>query len=181
MRTIEDIKAKCRIEPGDKEGQEHWIWEGALNKTGHPACYAPSYTKDPTGNTMTVQNVGRALAHIQKRAPLRKGIQYISTCAEKRCVSPDCVKGMTRKAWGRLVRETGREAGQVKWTLSNLKSWDKRGRKITPAAAKRILSSDKDPKALAVELDVDTSTVRKVLRGRAHVQTSVGMFAGLMR
>jgi hypothetical protein len=186
MRTIKEIKRKCNVYPHDDNPDKfHWVWKGARAKNGNtPVVSAPDYTKDPEGETMSVQSVIRAIYHLKTEQPIPDGVGVFRTCTVDGCVSPDCSRAMTRRQWGRFVEKTGREAGQVKWTLSNRRTWDKRKRKISATAVRKILVSTEDPQELARRYKCSISSIRKIQTGssaRLHSNARAGLFTGLMR
>jgi hypothetical protein len=182
MKTIEDIRAKCDIVPHDRNpNKEHWIWTGAKNKDGQPMAWAPDFTLDRTGKTMRVQSATRAVRHITTGKPIRNGYGVFCTCTVPDCISPDCIANMTRKSWGNFVARTGREAGKLKWTHSNLRGWDKRGRVLSKTQAQEIMLSTKGVVDLAAEYGVSQASVSRVRRGISHKNAGMGVFSGLLR
>lgn len=94
MRTIEKLRARCKV---DEDGC--WIWQGAYSKpkaNPWPAIYAPDFTRDQSGATMTTQLGKRAVWHIVTGKPIADGHEVWSSCHKSGCVSPKCLRCGTR-------------------------------------------------------------------------------------
>jgi hypothetical protein len=177
MRTLEEIKGRCRLEPGDNEGQEHWIWTGAT-RGGSPSIHAPNYTADPGGQTMTVQLGRRAVWHIVHKQPIRRGQQIHETCGRRLCLNPACMVSCTKSKHGRLVAESGRERGKINRILASHKNCMKQC-KVTPemiadAFAMKVLDA-------AAKHGVDRDLIGRIRNGRSIALRPSNVFAGLMR
>jgi hypothetical protein len=178
MRTIEDILCTC--EPHVAGNKTHWVWLGAVKRSDRvPVCAAPNLVKDPSGETLSIQSVRRAIWHILTGVALPPEIGAYQKCRVKDCVAPECTAYMTKKAYGKFATKTERDRGSLRRKLASQRRWSGK-RKITREIADNILSDKRRAKDIAGELKVHPSSVTRVRRGE-YVGPTGNMFAGLMR
>jgi hypothetical protein len=187
VRTLEEVRGRCRIEPGDKPGQEHWIWAGCYDRKPKngviyetPVIRAPDYGRDPTGQKTYVQYGPRAVYNIEHGKAPPTGMRAYSTCQVHGCISPHCVRAMRPKSWGKLVAADGRFKGEH-WTPHHIQLWDKRGRKVGDDKVRDILASPKTAQELAAETGLHETTIYRYRDGTLRSRVGMGVFAGLMR
>lgn len=185
-RTLEDIKGRCIIEVGD-DCKEHWIWQGATNRDGQCIVRAPDYGRDATGQTTYNMGVDRAIHMVTKRKPVRRGYQFFRTCLVPLCVNPDCCAQATKKRGGVHVSRKFKSDPviQARLSASSLRSWDKRGRKVSDEVVRKVvMDSHKTNKEVALEHGLDQTTVAHYRSGRLRKQAAaavLGPFAALVR
>lgn len=188
-RTLDEIKGRCVIIPVEEsgDGKEHWIWKGATNGI-HNECIvrAPDWGRDPTGKTTYNMSVQRAIYMVTKKTPVKKGYQFFRTCMEVGCVSPGCTSMATKKRGAVHVSRRIKASPETLARLSaaSMRTWDKRGRKVSDEVVQQILLSDKSNKEIAKELGLDPTTPWAYRTGRARkktAQVALGMFSGLLR
>jgi len=182
MRTIEEIKNNCEIEPGDKEGQEHWIWNGAYTLSPNGKHRTPMvWSMDLGKGVMRTQSVPRALLQMKTGMPIKASATPRQMCTVQGCVHPDCWKLMTNRQYGAWQRKTGFLAGRPVYLVSSKKTWDKRGRKVSPEAARIMAMSNLKGRELAEMFNIDESTANKYKAGSLGRSNRLGIFAGLLR
>lgn len=187
MRTIDEIKGRCRIEPGDKPGTEHWIWQGAYDRKPKngivyetPVIRAPDFGRDPTGQKTYVQYGPRAVYNVAHGKAPAAGKRTYSTCQVHGCISPHCVRAMRPTAWGKLVEADGRFKGP-EWSVLHQRLWDKRGRKVSDAQVVELATSPRRVEDLAVESGLNPATIYRYRNGSSRGRVVTGVFSGLLR
>lgn len=182
MRTIEQIKGNCRMEPGDRPDHEHWIWQGAYALSDNGKHRTPMvWAMDLAAGKMRTQSVPRALHQMRTGKPLPDGKTPRQMCTVPGCVHPDCWQVMSRRQYGAWQRETGFLATRHNYFESNRKTWDTRGRKVSHEAAQRIVSDPRVGREIAPEHGVTISTINRYKAGRLGARQRAGVFAGLLR
>jgi hypothetical protein len=172
MRTLEEIRESCFI-----DDESHWIYRGAHVKDV-ARIYAPDFTRDPSGQTMTVQTGRRAVYHLMTGKPIPKNWRVWSKCTELRCINPDCLVAGSIKMHGRARAKSGVNKNLTSHILANRKIAAKRT-KITRAVADDILGSNDTNVVLAARLGLHRETISRVRRGL--YQAPGNPFQGLLR
>lgn len=172
MITLEDVRNACFI-----DCESHWIYRGT--HVGDAArIHAPNFTKDPSGQTQTVQTGRRAVQHIVTGKPIPKGWRTWSRCGVARCIKPECIAVGSIAAYGAFRRRNNLDKGNPNRIAANRKNSDLQ-RKVTRAVADDILQSDESNTALADRLGLRQETVSRVRRGLSKAPGNI--FQGLMR
>lgn len=181
MRTIEEIKGNCIVEL-DADGEEaHWIWQGAFAKAsrGTAKVWAPDRSR---GGKMRVLSVPAALWQMVHERALRRDKIMRQMCGEEGCVRLECWRAMSRAEYGEWQKRTGFLAGRPVYFISNKKTWDTRGRKISDSQVEEIRLSEKTGAQLALELGTKSQHhINNIKRGAARQRAALGMFTGLLR
>lgn len=187
MRTLEEIKGRCRIEH-DADGRElHWIWTGARDgRHGLPVVRAPDYGRDSTGQQTWVMSVRKAIFMVTRKRPARSDRQFFQTCTVDGCVSPECTSMTTKKHGGAHVsrRIMANPQALAKMSAAALRTWDKRGRKVSDSVVREIVMAGDGHKEAAARYGIDPSTVWEYRTGRARkaaYRQATGMFSQLLR
>ncbi|AVQ84272.1 hypothetical protein [Variovorax sp. PMC12] len=169
MKTIEEIKGRCKITP---EG--HWLWDGSLRPDGRANIWAPDYTK----GGMTVQSGPRAVTHCTTGKPIPNGWRAYGTCDERACCNPDHIACTSDAAFGRWQTKTGVYKGKTTRILAN-RAIARARSKVTPALIVEIQSSRETGRAIAKRLGIGTTLVSRARRGELKSFASKGVFTGL--
>lgn len=178
MKSLDDIRARCKIIPAhdSDDGKEHWVFQGA-STNGVTQVYAPNFTRDPSGQTLSVQSGMRAVWHLLHCKALPSGWMAWARCAVPGCLNPDCITAGTHKAHGRALTRTGRWLNQPARMVANQINSD-RQRKVTRSVAADILGSNDTNLALATRHSIHKATVSRVRRGLKKLPGNP--FQGLM-
>ena len=167
MKTLEDVRGRCRIEGG------HWLWQGGLKaNNGRPVIYAPDVTR---GGRLLSQAGPRAAYHLSTGQAIPAGWRVYG-CDERLCVNPAHGRCMSEVAWGALQVELGTQKGQTKRILAN-RAISRARAKVTPEIIRAIQMSDKSGVELAAEFNLGTSTVSKARRGGCRIFQGANHFA----
>ena len=171
MKTLQDVKDRCIIVPGDDsdDGCEHWIFKGAR-------IYAPDYTLDRLGGAMLIQRPRRAVRHIVTGRSIPAGWRVWSSCLMPQCVCPACLACGSVQAYGRARAKSGIDRGRIARILANRRNSSGQ-RKVTREMAEMILASRDSAHTLSLQFGLDESTIRKVWKGRS--QAAPNPFQGL--
>lgn len=180
MKTIEEVKGRCRILSKDDsdDKREHWLWGGATRE-GVCNIHAPDYTKDQSGETLRVQTGTRAVWHMKHGKPMAPGHRAFRTCAYLLCVNPACVCAGTVQDHLGLIARTGRFKGSAKRRSANLVNGTK-NRKVTAPVFAHILSSGESTKELAARLSIHHDTINLYRSGK-KIAPGHNFFGGLVR
>jgi hypothetical protein len=184
MKTLEEIKGRCIIEPGDREGEEHWIWQGALGGPKDnrvPYVWGPVYVEGQEQPTMRSQSVARAIIHIQTGAPIPEGKMPYRICNHEHCVNQACTRLMTHKQWGRYAAKHKLLPQRYDTAAAAMKTWDTRGRRYDTETVRKIASSGRRGRVLERAFGISRSYANKIQRGTARTQVGKGVFAGLFQ
>lgn len=171
MKTISEIKGRCRI---DDDG--HWIWAGALWE-GFPRIYAP----DPArGGIMRTQTGARVVYQMKTGKPIPEGLRAFAKCGRMACVRPDCAVIGTTKEWGEAISATGRHKKQMHRILANRRNVAK-SVKVTPEIAAEIIARTEPYHVIAADLGLCEETIGLVKRGKKPLLRPLGgLFTGLL-
>lgn len=169
MKTLEDIRGRCRMVDG------HWIWAGALRPDGRANIYGPDYTK----GGMKTQIGPRAVWHVSTGKPIPNGWRVYGNCDEPACVNPAHIECTSPVARGKHVQETGALKGSPRRILANRAIGRKRAT-LTPALIAEIQLSPETGVQLTARLGIGRATISKARRGEARAFQAAGLFSGLM-
>lgn len=182
MRTVEDIRGNCKIEPGEREGHEHWIWQGAFTPSANgkhktAMCWAMDIGK----GKMRTQSVPRALHQMRTGKALPTGKMPRQMCGVEGCVHPDCWKVMSRKEYGAWLTRTGYLHTRNDYFASNRKTWETRGRKLTKAQILQLAHDTRPGRVIGAELGITGGTANRYKTGALGACVRAGVFTGLLR
>lgn len=172
MKTLDDLLGACRLDDGG-----HWIY--ALSpKADQPRVWAPDYTHDPSGKTLTAQGLRRAAWHLKHRRPIPAGHKIYTHCLTHRCVRPACLRCMTDAERGAFVAGMGLQKGLVSRRVATALSASVR-RKLSDADVSQIRASREPVDRLAQQYSVSQRTILTARSGQARRGTN--FFSGLLR
>jgi hypothetical protein len=161
VRTVECLRQRSRVD--DDTGCWHW----SLN-INQSAARVHFVTPD-TGKRVCMRG-RRAALYLLRGHDIRPG--YVAFAANKcktiECVNPaHCVSG-NRKAHGAWVKRSGIALNLPKKIEAARRTWDTRGRKLTPEQVLEIRTSAENTYALAKRLGVAQFTVWSARVGNSH-------------
>lgn len=171
MKTLEDIRGRCRI---DADG--HWIWTGAVRPNGRPTIHAPDYTK----GGMCAQCGPRAVWHCLTGRAIPPGHWVYGLCEEKLCLCPKCITCCTPDEFGHRLAESGAWKGKTNRILAN-RAIGRRRSRVTAELIAEIQASAETGLAIARRLNLSQTLVSKARTGQCTSHAGGGLFAGLLR
>lgn len=180
--TLEDIKGRCHID----EITECWVWRGATSdKIGGsaliPRVYGPNFTRDPTGNTKTVQTGNRAVWHALTGKPIPAGYRVFKRviCTNSLCLNPDHLRCGTAKQWGQSMATKGTWKGQAARISAN-RAIGRSLSVITDEIAAEIRNSDETGLAISKRIGISESVISRTRNMKLKSEFVGNPFAGLM-
>lgn len=154
--TIDDIRARC-TDLGDC-----WLWQGGKSSTGHPMLYGE------LRRVLVRRYVWQLLGHELPAKPL----VLKATCGEVLCCNPKHLAVWTRS---QLVaeayassRNTDAEYG------ARFAARVKQGTKIDMQKARAIRADQRTSDAVAAEMGISASMVRKIRSGQCWRELAAG-------
>jgi hypothetical protein len=167
IKTLEDIRQRCRIDQDSK----CWDWGGGITVIrGSEVAYL-HYSPDGTKETRKQMPAGRA-AWIASGRKAEKGQVVYRCCNTKLCCNPAHMKCGTKKEAGAFLSESGKFKNQPTRIKANIKSCMKqmipleRVRAVEHAIASGMLRKD-----IAAALNINEATITKISSGR-HMYSS---------
>lgn len=155
--TISDIHARC-TELGDC-----WLWQGSRTSTGHPIM------PGPLRRVLVRRYVWQLLGHeLPERGHVLK-----ATCGESLCCNPAHLAVWSRSrlmadayvsSRNTVVEYAARRAGRIK----------QGGTKVTLEVARRIRVDTRAAEAIAREIGISPSMVRKIRSGQCWRDVAPG-------
>lgn len=163
MIHLDEVRDRCRIllaEDSD-DGRAHWLFAGIR-------IHAPDFSRDPTGQTLLPQRSRRAVWHLLHGRPIPAGWRVWSKCQVPNCIHPDCLACGNYKRYGQSVARSGHHRGVIHRALASRRNGNLQ-RKVTPAIAADIQSSNDSGRALAARHQLHPSTISRVRRGQLRL------------
>jgi len=151
VTKLDDLRARCEI----SEDTECWVWLGGCNSAGDGRLYV----------NRKLVSVQRAAAILDGRAP-KDGEQAFNDCRTHNCGNPAHVLVGTAKAKGKFLAKTGGMKGPHR-SAALRRSWDTRGRSLTPEQIREIRESAEPLHVFAERFGVVKSTVAIARRSEA--------------
>jgi hypothetical protein len=170
MKTLEDIRGRCRIEDG------HWLWRGATGTDGRPRIYAPDYTN---GGGMVPQQGARAVWHCKTGGPIAPGLRVFGICTERNCCNPAHMRLGTREEAGAFIAQEGRFKNKANRIIANRANGRKRS-VLTAELVEQIQLSPETGRAWARRLRVSEQVVSQARRGELASLRTASHFGGLI-
>ncbi len=170
MRTLEEVKGRCRI---DDDGC--WIWTGATAK-GAPRIYAPRH------DGKMVTHCGRRAVWQMQNPGVRMPdtLQAFGTCGKGLCVNPECGKVGPKKLQGAVTAHKGWLKGKIRTAVA-ARTHGRARSVLTPELIAEIQASPESGVAIARRLRISHQTVSKARRGKVVCFQPVGgMFSQLL-
>lgn len=147
-RTMEAVKARCRIDPSDADSC--WIWRGHTNKAGHP------YVTVEVGRTVSAR---RWVYELSLGQALPRSQAVTMTCSCSNCLNP---KHMRCASVGKIFHESTNEASRV----MRLTVASRQKAKLNADKAAAILASNESSADLARLYGVTQGAINNVRAGR---------------
>lgn len=168
MRTLDEVKGRCRI---DDDGC--WIWTGALG-AGVPRIYAPN-----AEGAMSTQCGRRAVWQmLNPGVSLPDHLQVFGTCWKLKCVNPACCKVGPKKLQGAVIAHNGWLKGKTSTRVAARKTGRARA-SLTAEQVADIQASNESGVVWAQRLNVAHQTISKAKNGGMVCFQPVGGFGQL--
>lgn len=94
-------------------------------------------------------------------------------CASKHCANPQHTRTGTRKEWGKWLAAQGSMKGLPAKVAANARTAMKR-RALTDEQVREVLESDQSMTALARDLSVPRSTIKRIRQGTGYLSARKG-------
>jgi hypothetical protein len=161
IRTVECLRQRSRVDADTG----CWHWSLNVDK----AAARVHFVTPDTGQRVCMRG-RRAALYLLRGHDVRKGYVAFSSskCSSHDCVNPaHCVSG-NRQAHGAWVKRSGIAAGLPSKIAAARKTWDTRGRTLTPEMVLEIRASTETTYAMAKRLGVAQFTVWSARVGNSH-------------
>lgn len=164
VRTVEDIRQRCRIDTETK----CWLWSMAIvrpNGTPTPVVHVSPHVLD-MGRKPTTMPAARA-AWLLSGHKLNPGdVVWRSVCGAGMCVNPAHLKAGPKSAMYADVSASGRNRGKPERAVVNAKN---RQRMLCPPEkvqqAERLFAAGLMQKDVASQVGIDKATARRIRLG----------------
>ena len=163
IRTLDDLRARCVI----NEETGCWHWRLAISQ-GSPRVHV-KHPALPGDNKSTMRGRRAALLLATGRDLPKGQFAYARLCcAASDCVNPKHARAGSRAEHGEWLRKTGKVKNLLSKSAASRRTWDKRGRKLTPEMRQEILHSGEPHSALAQRFGVSKFVIYQVRKGITH-------------
>ena len=164
IRTLEDLRIRCRID----EATGCWHW--SMHRADDGASMV--WLIHPLTKTKIKMRGRRAALVLSRGKDLPpKHLAFAKMCcASDDCCNPEHSRSGTKVQWGEYMRLSERMKDLPARRLASLKTWDKRGRKLTPEVVAEIRASDASIRSLAIKYGVAHFTVHLAKHRATHTE-----------
>ena len=176
MRTLDDIRDRCRIDAITG----CWKWAMAMSDGGKQGASKVPRANIPAGviAEKSISSTASRAAWILAGKPLTSGQVVWRTCCVESCVNPDHMQAGTKKQEGAWVRASGHNQGNPRRAAINL-AVNAKSQALSQNVVRDIegwLAAGRMQKDLAAELGVHKATISKIANGK-HMHQRAGIRA----
>lgn len=165
---LEDIKARCTLCP---DCEANWRW------AGHPATAAHRVAVQIDGKRHLVR---RTIFELHTGRPVKKGYCVITECSGDKCMNPELLREITKKALLKRQIEEGR-IHNAAHKAKVARARRERDCKLGPEKAMEVYLAEGDFKDIAAKHGVSRQAVGQIKSQKTYRYIHNNPFQGLMR